>query len=235
VHSAEELTSDSFDIRVDGRPARLVDIFPDFGEHDRLGVLVREPCGAVGASALILATITAFYDFYRERDEDFFIYPDYFLFHVAGEHGDHNMLDIWPRHKEPVVPDNAEEILRAINDRGITRLIVQEGEPGDAAVERESTASARHRIATTLAYSPRGRVDNADVAITGNDVTESYVEAVFEQSASVDVHVRGAIRASRVTLRDGGRPVETYRRVSLDEALALLAAERTAIAASRHA
>lgn len=232
VHSAKELTSDSFDIRVDGSPARLPDVFLGFGEHDRLGVIVYEPCGALGASALILATVTAFYDVHRERGEDFFIYPDYFLFHVGGPRGDHNMLDIWPGHKEPVVPDNAEEILRAVNDRGVTRLLVHDGVPGYAALERESTASARDRIVTTLAYSPRGRVDDGDVAVAGNEVTERYVEAVLEQSASIDVDVRNAIRASRLTLLDGGRSVETYRRISLDEALALLAAERAPVAAS---
>lgn len=235
MHSAEELTSDSFDIRVDGSSARLFDIFPGFGKHDRLGVIVREPCAALGASALILATVTAFYDVHREREEDFFIYPDYFLFHVGGVRGDHNMLDIWPGHKEPVVPDNAEETLRAINDRGVTRLIVPEGVPGYAALERESTASARDRIVTTLAYSPCGRVDNPDVAIAGNEVTERYVEAVLEQSPNLDVHVRDAIRASRLTLLDGGRPLETYRRISLDEALTLLVPQPAPVAASPYA
>ena len=56
----------------------------------------------------------------RARGGAFFIYPDYFLFHVGGPLGDHSMLDIWPSHKEVVVPDQAEALLQAINDRAIT-------------------------------------------------------------------------------------------------------------------
>ena len=45
--------------------------------------MIRRPCGALGASALITAAITAFYGTHRARGPDFFVYPDYFLFHVG--------------------------------------------------------------------------------------------------------------------------------------------------------
>jgi len=122
MHTAEELSSPAFAVRVGGRAATLEDLFPGFVEHDRLGVVVRQPCGAVGASTLILAAVTAFYDAQRAKGDGFFIYPDYFLFHVGTRLGDHGMLDVWPAHKEVVVPDEPEALLRAINDRGITRL-----------------------------------------------------------------------------------------------------------------
>ena len=67
VHSARELRSSMFEIGVAGRPARLEELFEGFGEHDRLGLVMRRPCGAVGASALITAAITAFYDVQRSR------------------------------------------------------------------------------------------------------------------------------------------------------------------------
>jgi hypothetical protein len=51
--------------------------------RDRLGIVVHQPGGALGASVLALATITAFYDLQRARGNDFFIYPDYFVFHVG--------------------------------------------------------------------------------------------------------------------------------------------------------
>ena len=86
-----------FKITVGGRQVRLVDLFDGFGEHDRLGVVISRPCGGVGASALITATITAFYDLHRARGPDFFVYPDYFLFHVGRPLGDHARLDIFEK------------------------------------------------------------------------------------------------------------------------------------------
>src|SRR5687767_2969222 len=67
MHSAEELRSPSFRIALDGREVALTELFDGFGEHDRLGVVVRRRFGAVGASALITATVTAFYDIQRSR------------------------------------------------------------------------------------------------------------------------------------------------------------------------
>ncbi|HTU86482.1 MAG TPA: hypothetical protein VMF57_12960 [Solirubrobacteraceae bacterium] len=219
MHTAEELSSPTFAIQMDGRPATLDDVFPGFVEHDRLGVVVRHPCGAVGASTLILAAVTAFYDAQRAKGTEFFIYPDYFLFHVGTGMGDHGMLDIWPSHKEVVVPDEPEALLRAINDRGITRLLVEDRAPAENEFERESLASARNRIVTTLAYSPTGRVADPGLHIAGCDVTESYVAAVLNDSAEVDPSIREGIAAGRRTLRSEGVPVETYRPLALDEAL----------------
>src|SRR3712207_2264260 len=102
MHSSRELRSSSFRIAVEGRPARVPDLFEGFDKHDRLGVVLSRPCGALGASALITATITAFYDLYRARGSDFEVYPDYYLFHVGGPLGDHGRLDVWPARKEVV-------------------------------------------------------------------------------------------------------------------------------------
>jgi hypothetical protein len=214
MHSSQELRSSSFEIAVAGRRARLEDLFEGFDEHDRLGVVMSEPCGAVGASALITATITAFYDIQRARAPEFFIYPDYFLFHVGRPLGDHGKLDVWPRRKEVVVGEEPEAILEAIDDRAITRLVVEEGEGGEPDFHREALASARARIATCLAYSPSGRVADGDVRIASNAVTEGYVEAILEAEPQVGI--------SRRELVEDDVPVETYRRIGLGEALALL-------------
>jgi hypothetical protein len=243
MHTSRELTSDSFAIALDGQPAGLDDVLPGFGERDRLGIVLRHPCGAVGASTLLLAAITAFYDRQRARGEDFYIYPDYFLFHVDGPLGDHSMLDVFPAHKEVVVPDDGEVLLEAINDRGITWLLVEDREPVPPELRRETLASARSRLAGALAYSPGGRVEGGDVRIAGNDLTESYVNAVLDPEALIEsiddpedpyaaalarraIEVtsaeRARIRAERERLREHDRPVETYRRLTLDEALAAL-------------
>jgi hypothetical protein len=245
MHSSQELRSSSFEIEVEGRSTRLEDLFEGFGEHDRLGVVVREPCGAVGASALITATVTAFYDIQRARSDDFFIYPSYFLFHVGRPFGDHSMLDVWPARKEVVVPQEPERILEAIVDRAVTRLVVEDGEPAAGAYPPELLAGARMEIISCFAYSPSGRVRDADVRISGNDVTEGYVGAVLDPEAhvaelraddaasayadtitsrasEVAPELRAEVAARRAELLEDGRPVETYRRLEVDEALALL-------------
>jgi hypothetical protein len=224
VHTTEKLRHASFEIRLAGKPAELSRIWPGFAETDRLGIVVREPCGAIGASVLTLATVTAFYDLQRRRADDFFVYPDYFCIHVGARHGDHNMLDIWPRHKEPVVPAVAEEVLRAVNDRGVTRLLVPDGAPRELAYEPQTVASAGNRIATTLAYSATGRTREADVEIDGNETTERYADAVLDESSMVPSSVRERIRSARSReLIESGRPLETYRRITLEEGLALIA------------
>jgi hypothetical protein len=273
MHSSRELRSSSFEVRVGGRPAGIRDLFEGFGEQDRLGVVMSRPCGAVGASALITATITAFYDVHRARREEFFVYPDYYLFHVGRPLGDHARLDVWPRRKEVVVGEEPQEILEAIDDRGITRLVVEDGSPTEARLDDEVVASARGRIRTCLAYSPGGRVSDADVEIASNPVTEGYVRAILDpesriarlraelaeaegdgtpgsapaDAASADVlrariasiesrlgevdrDVRMRILRERSALLREGVPVETYRRISLDEALGLLCSRTLALA-----
>jgi hypothetical protein len=223
MHSAKELSSEAFSLTVDGNPARLEDVFPWFQAQDRLGVVVRHPGGVVGASVLIMAAVTRFYDYQRSSGRDFFIYPDYFVFHVGEQQGDHSMFDIWPGHKEVVVPDDPEEILRAINDRGITRLLVEDGTPGSPRFERYTRESAESRIRSALAYAPSGIVQDPDVTGAGNDVTESYVQTVLEKSVSLSADVRDRRLAERQALMVDGVAVESYRRLNLDIALGLLA------------
>ena len=246
MHSSRELRSDSFEIDLAGSRVALTGLFEGFGEQDRLGVVVRGPCGAVGASALICATITAFYDIQRARGGEFFVYPDYFLLHAGGPHGDHARLDVFPARKEVVVADEPEALLEAINDRGITRLVVEDRAPGDPELDPGEVASARGRIVTCLAYSPSGRVRDGDVRIAGNDSTEGYVEAILDpesrierlraggeadraradaiavRAGEVPAALRAPVAAARAELVEDGRPVETYRRIGVDEALALL-------------
>jgi hypothetical protein len=223
LHTAGALRSSAFAITVGDRAAALEDVFPGFGAQDRLGIVVDEPCGGLGASSLVLAAVTGFYDEQRRRGPDFFIYPDYFVFHVEARQGDFKMLDVWPGHKEVVVSRSLEEIVRAVNDRGVTRLLVPSrgvGATGD--VERQTRASATSRIVSALAYTPAGRTPGADVTVRGGEQTESYVTAVLSDSTMVPDEARRALERAR---RGGDAvPTESYRRLDLDDALALLAA-----------
>ena len=125
--------------------------------------------------------------------------------------------------------------------------MVEDGPPGEPELEEEAVASARGRIVSCLAYSPGGRVADADVRIESNPVTEGYVEAILDpetrlsrlrseggsealvaaierRAGEVGPDVRRRIAARRAELVENGPVVETYRRLELDEALARLAA-----------
>jgi hypothetical protein len=191
VHSARELSSSAFDLKVAGREVRLTDLFEGFGEHDRLGVIVGRPGGGLGASALITATITAFYDLQRARSPDFFIYPDYFVFHLGRPFGDHSRLDIWPAHKEVVVSAEPRDVRVAAN-------AVVEGYVND-------TLDPERRAAEQRARGAEARAD--EIAAHGDEISPSE---------------RIRIRREREGLVEDGVPVETYRRIALDEALGRL-------------
>ena len=89
-----------------------------------------------------------------------------------------------------------QQILEAIVDRGITRLVVEDGVSGAPAFEDETLASVRARVVTCLAYSASGRVADGDVQIAGNAVVEGYVEEVLEQlqTGGVPPSARAAAR-----------------------------------------
>ena len=220
-----------FGFTVAGVPGALDDVFPGFAASDRLGVVVRSDFGAVGASTLILAAVTAFYDAQRARGVEFFVYPDYFAFHIGRAHGEHAMLEIFPSDREVMVEDSPSAVMRAISDRGITRLLVSD-------MASAVTALTLAGMRTVLAYDPSGRVPGADVTVTGNDITERYVNAVLDptshaavmrernpvvaerilrSSFDVDLATGARMRAHRVALQRDGRPVETFRRLTLDE------------------
>jgi len=164
--------------------------------------------------------VTAFYDRLRAAGHEFFAYPDHFAFHVGSDRGSLRKLDVFPAHKEVVIaaPADPDEVLRAVNDRGVTRLLVPESvRPAPASTAAADTLhSARRRIRTALAYSPSGRVSGGDVSILGSAQGEAFVAAMLEPADQ-------GVRDRRARLGDArGRPRESFRRLGLDEALGLL-------------
>jgi hypothetical protein len=208
------LRSDEFELTVQDRPATIADVFPGFDEHDRLGIVLAADHAAAGAASLILAAVTAFYDNLRAHSSDFSAYPDYFAFHVERSRGSLRKLDVFPAHKEVVVPADAEEVLRAINDRGVTRLLVPDahGDVRPHELSREARASAERRIRTALAYSPAGRARDGDVAVTGSPRSEAFVAAMLENAGGPPV----------VQRRRDPPALESFRRIRIDQALAML-------------
>jgi hypothetical protein len=244
MHSSVELSSGDFAIAVDGERASLTDVLPGFDGHSRLGIVLRDDFGVVGASGLLLAAVTAFYDSLRERYPDgFFRYADFFHFHAGGWHGNHNMLDVFPAHKEVVVDDEPEQLLQAINDRAVTHLLLPEGESRHGTFQRQTVNAARERLRGAALYAPRGRVQDADVEIGGNEHADHYVWATVDTAAYADsveadgsmsaeavawfrstvddvpADARRRILAERESLRVDGRIVESFRRIGVEEAL----------------
>ena len=225
MHSSTALQMDAFQIEVDGRPGGPGDVWSDFDRHDRVGIVLRDPLDALGASALMALSVTAFYDMLRaEHGDDYHRYADFFLFGQASDVADYGELDWWPSHKYVCTGASAEELVRAINDRAITRLVVPWGPARNADLERQTRTSALARLRSAIAYDPRGRVDGADLAITADRVVESYVEVVlFAGSPWVDEAREREMKAWRETLFVAPKTTrETYRRVGVEEALALL-------------
>jgi hypothetical protein len=246
MHSSVELKSEDFEILIEGERADIATLLPGFEEHTRLGIVIRDGFGAVGAANLITAAVTGFYDVLRERDPDgFFRYAEYFTFHVGGLRGSHDMLDISPDHKDVVVEDDAEKMLEAINDRGITHLLVPDGEPREPDLLAQTKNGARARLRSAFAYSPAGRVADADVVIKGTQRVDYYVDCVLDAPTWIEALAAEGVPpelvdwartrlgevppevieervAERQELIVEGRTVESFRRIDVDRALALL-------------
>lgn len=143
---------------------------------------------------------------------------------------------------------DARDVLGAINDRGITRLLVPDGAPAHVDHYFKEPASALDRIVSAFAYSGTGRVRESDVSIIG-------AGARAEANARITLHPerwppnklanqRGGperdrerrkqllegisgflpeVRAQRASLAtEAGGCLESYRRIPAEAALRML-------------
>jgi hypothetical protein len=238
-----------FEVVVDGRPSSLHAVMPGLDQHDRLGLVVRSPLGGLGASALIFAMVI---DFYRAHDAELralqpgeLLYPEHYVFHVGTAQGDYSWLDFWPPHKEVVVA--SDQLVQSLLDHGITRLLVQDTGADMVAATADAAASALERqLVTCLAYSPDGRTAAADVTVVSNPTVEHWVEITIdpvppdpdtlndrrfleraERAGEVSEAERLAARSARHHVKRGSDPVETYRRLTAQQAAAMVSADAT--------
>jgi hypothetical protein len=220
------LKTKDFDFMLNSVKCSFDDLFPGFHQQDRLGIVVRQAGGSAGASALLMAAVTRFYDFHRAnlgKEQDHLqVYPEFFIFHVGKQHLDHYWMDVWTPNKEVIVEDDPEQILEAINDRGITRLLVEDIAPSPATFLPETISSGNLRIKTALAYSPTGRVNDANVSVTSCTAAEQYVFSSFFRSRLLLEDTYEQLQQHRKSLLMNGRTVETYRQTSLKEAFSML-------------
>lgn len=226
MHTTELMKSEDFSFSVDGKKGSIDDIFKDFNEHDRVGIIVSEPGGVAGTSALLMASITRFYDFHRrnlgDKPGQVWIYPDFFIFHIGQLCIDGFFMDIWPPHKDVIVEDDPEQILEAVNDRGITRLIVEDIEPVEGVFLKETLSSAKFRIQTAVVYSSSGRTGNGNIEVKSCEAAEEMVIASLNRSESLSDSQRSELIKQREEITKYGKIIESYRTIDLGQALNML-------------
>ncbi len=163
MHTSYDIDRSMFTIEIDGKPAGREQLL-EWDARDRLGVLVNEPLGALGAGLLTLLCITSFYDVPGKKRRSRPLYPDVYLFHVGQYWGFHGPFDFWPDRKEIRVTD-AVEALRSLNSHGITHLAVPDAPPRPTAHRYKEPEAALDRIKQCFAYGPNGAAAQADVTI----------------------------------------------------------------------
>ncbi len=128
MHVADQLFVEAFEVRIGGERVSPEAVFPDWSLLDRFGIVVTEPLGGLGASLLLQLAIAKFYSVRPDRRADMPVYPEIYLFHVGGPHGDFSYFDFWPPRKEVrVAASQPVSLLEAINAHGITRLAIPLG------------------------------------------------------------------------------------------------------------
>lgn len=184
MHTAFSLKESMFRIEIDGKVAdsrALLDWRPD----DRLGVVLRSPLSALGASMLMQLVTTAYYDVRPGRRKAPH-YAEIYLFHSGGCYGDFSSFDVTP-HRELFLPADAGALIEAINDRAITHLAVPDGAPTQSVFPWSEPEAARDRIRHCFAYSAGGQVRDSDVAILSSEPHLRHdVELALNPMALVD-------------------------------------------------
>jgi hypothetical protein len=172
VHTATQLADECFDIDAAGRPASVDEIM-DWRRGDRFGIVVTEPLGGLGASLLIQAAVTAFWNEFR-RSESWpptygEIYPDLMVFHVGRGWGELSSFDFWPEDREVVVEAGPAELLRAVGLHAITHLAVPEGREIEHDHRAPQLGPVQRRLRDGFVYSPSGRVGRANLSISASN------------------------------------------------------------------
>lgn len=169
MHTIELLRSSMFAVDIDEMSATGDAVFPDWNALDRLGVVIDEPLGGLGASHLIQLFITKFYETYPRRRGELTVYPEIYAFHFGQPYGAHAAFDFWPARREVMVSGNPADLLDAINDRGITRLAVPDRPTAPLDFRPKEVDHALDRLASAFVYDAGGQVRDGDITIRGLD------------------------------------------------------------------
>ena len=216
MHSST-LRGTDFALTLEGAPVSHAEFFEGFVRTRRLGVVCPSPLDGLGAAALVMAHVTAFYDDYRAAGGEFFAYPDFFTLQRSPGTANYSMLDIWPNHKNVSIGPAPGDCVDAVTDRAVDVLLVPEGGTGEPELQPVQEAALRRLVRDCYLYGPGGGVDDADLTVScPRDPVAGWMESV---RSSLDGGNGGGSPAEE----DGSEVIsQSYRRLTLDQALARL-------------
>jgi len=220
VHSSSELVSADFSVVEGDEATSHADYFADVQITDRFGLVAPNGFEGAEAASLIMGLVTAFYDRYRERDEEYFAYPDFFSFQEREALFNYSMLDIWPAHKNVVVPAGGDPLLAAITDRGCTILILPD-RISNAELAPVHVESLRRQLRKCYVYGEGIDASSADLTISCRfDPLRNYVMAMFDSQPDD----KDAIAAKLFWEKANGEETldQYFREITLVEAMSHL-------------
>jgi hypothetical protein len=263
MHVATDVQKHMFKISVAGVPHSSEDFLPDWSIRDRLGIVVREPWGSLGASLLMQLGALLHYQARPSRRSTAAQYPQIYVFHIDTMHGDHSSFDVWPPRREILVEDDPAALLAAVNDRAITRLALPDRSPHStnflqsALTGWSDESFLRENLASAWLYNSDGNVESYDIRVESSAVElermsvwalepeatyahyspfseaqlvkemqigpsteydlQHWLKSLKSRINETPLDVRAAISERRASTN--GTRVQTYRRLSTDEAL----------------
>jgi hypothetical protein len=226
MHTSDLRPSD-FHILQNEQSVAHQNCFQSITQLDRLGFTTESSLDGLGAAALILAHIAAFYDRYRERGTDFFAYPDFFSFQDKLPVTDYGMLDIFPREKNLHLPDDPWDALSTIASRAITVLVVPETatpvlrEP-EVNRDRVILESLRRTVRICYLYSPTGQTTQEDTTICcKSESVESWGKEVIARAPAVQTeHATKWLEGMWGEQFVEGKLTQSFQQIGLEDAIA---------------
>ncbi|MEM9778169.1 MAG: hypothetical protein AAF902_26570 [Chloroflexota bacterium] len=223
MHSSD-LRGKDFKIFDNGNLVEHADFFSNVTKATRVGIYAPTGTDGVGATALIMAYVTAFYDTYRAKGEGFFAYPSFYTFQHVRPLSSYTMLDIWPRHKDVWVESSPVDLLNAINDRAINILLLPEQEPTNPSYEKAQLETALQTIHKCYLYSADGVVTSPTLKVTVNarEVVE-WTGLIFNDHDDNPIEQNHKQKQAWLTQYSHAKYLtQSFRQISVEEALARL-------------